>query len=277
MYINLHLWNIQSTTMPFQTSTPSLPRAAGHRVAPAPLGWYRGRQEGARPGGIGRPVEPPVGGHPQNGWTLGFSGKSLQNHPKMVQMVVYFFGIPTKIHRNNSGFWELWKKFGQMLHQFFLGSTWHNSLEVVSSSPLNMYNLKRKVVFQFPTISFFKGRAVKLRGGVSSLTVTNFILIYFDTSHWSLPEHYCPAPLQKRTAVVRLLDHGGGVVLPPGGSSNTPASWGPWTRPGRGQEGFTQPAAGGGPLLVGWHGRFSHLNFNMKNHDLFDFTFYAGM
>ena len=67
------------------------------------------------------------------------------------------------------------------------------------------------------------------------------------------------------------------MVLPPGGSSNTPASWCPWTRPGRGQEGFTQPAAGGGPLLVGWHGRFSHLNFNMKNHDLFDFTFYAGM
>ena len=44
------------------------------------------------------------------------------------------------------------------------------------------------------------------------------------------------------------------MVLPPGGSSNTPASWSPWAGPRRGQEGFTQPAAGGGSL-VGWHGQ----------------------
>ena len=53
-----------------------------------------------------------------------------------------------------------------------------------------------------------------------------------------------------------VLHNSGGVVLPPGGSSNTPASWCPWAGPRRGQEGFTQPAAGGGVFWWVGMGRF---------------------
>ena len=129
----------------------------------------------------------------------------------------------------------------------FSRSTWSYSLEVASSSTLNMYHPKRKAVFQ---PSFFSKGELSNFGGVYhhwlSLILFWFILI---PDIEAFRNAIVPPPPKKRTDVLRLFDHGGGVVLPPGGSSNTPASWCPWTRPGRGQEGFTQPAAGG-PLVV---------------------------